>query len=206
MDESHYENAGNAYCRCDARSWLVGRGAAAQSEQYLILAKGHGFSDGFEAAVQAAGGVVDRKLSAIGVAVARSEDPGFHRTRARRSPKSRQSSRTRRCPWSMPWTRVRSRRSRRKSLGKVPTRSDGVPVASRPLARTRLSARGHRPGSPCRGDGRQHHDRAPGSRGEPQPRLECVLRARGDRGVRPRRHLGELQSCHARRRDHRRGR
>ena len=51
--------------------------SSAQSEQYLILAKGHGFSDDFVAAVQAAGGVVDRKLPAIGVAVARSEDPDF---------------------------------------------------------------------------------------------------------------------------------
>ncbi len=51
--------------------------AQAEGKQYLILAKGNGFSDGFEPAVQAAGGAVDFKLSAIGVAVARSEDPDF---------------------------------------------------------------------------------------------------------------------------------
>jgi subtilisin family serine protease len=51
--------------------------AQAQQEQYLILAKNKGFSEGFEAAVQAAGGVVDFKLSAIGVATASSADPDF---------------------------------------------------------------------------------------------------------------------------------
>ena len=44
----------------------------AEEGQYLILAKNNGFSEGFEAAVQAAGGVVDFKLSEIGVAAARS--------------------------------------------------------------------------------------------------------------------------------------
>ena len=51
--------------------------AQAEQKQYLILAKTNGFSGGFEAAIQAAGGLVDHKLSAIGVAAARSADPGF---------------------------------------------------------------------------------------------------------------------------------
>jgi subtilisin family serine protease len=57
--------------------WLATGVAQGEEDQYLILAKGNGFSDDFEAAVQAAGGVVDLKMAAIGVAVARSEDPDF---------------------------------------------------------------------------------------------------------------------------------
>ena len=49
----------------------------AQAEQYLIVAKGNGFSDAFDAAIKDAGGTVARKLSVIGVAVVRSDDPDF---------------------------------------------------------------------------------------------------------------------------------
>jgi subtilisin family serine protease len=50
---------------------------SARADQYLIIAQGNGFSRTFEASVQAAGGVVDRKMDAIGVAVAHSDDPNF---------------------------------------------------------------------------------------------------------------------------------
>lgn len=57
---------------------LLGAGVAqAQPEQYLVLTKNNGFSEGFEAAIQTAGGEVIRKLPVIGVAVARSADPDF---------------------------------------------------------------------------------------------------------------------------------
>ena len=56
---------------------LAMRPTPAQAEQYLIVAKGNNFTDAFDTAVGAAGGKVDRKLAAIGVAVARSDDPGF---------------------------------------------------------------------------------------------------------------------------------
>jgi hypothetical protein len=49
----------------------------AQAEQYLIVAKGNGFSDAFDAAVKDAGGTMQQKLSVIGVAVARSDDVDF---------------------------------------------------------------------------------------------------------------------------------
>jgi hypothetical protein len=51
--------------------------AQAEKVHYLILAKNHGFSNHFETAVEAAGGVVEFKLAAIGVAAARSQDPDF---------------------------------------------------------------------------------------------------------------------------------
>jgi subtilisin family serine protease len=53
------------------------RPTPAQAEQYLIVAKGSSFTDAFDRAVKNAGGKVNRKLAAIGVAVARSDDPGF---------------------------------------------------------------------------------------------------------------------------------
>jgi subtilisin family serine protease len=56
---------------------LSGGVAQAEEEQYLILAKNNGFSGSFEAAIRAAGGVIDFKMSGIGVAVARSADPDF---------------------------------------------------------------------------------------------------------------------------------
>lgn len=56
--------------------WAM-RPAPAQAEQYLIVAKASSFTGAFDAAVGAAGGKVDRKLAAIGVAVARSDDPSF---------------------------------------------------------------------------------------------------------------------------------
>ena len=49
----------------------------AQQQRYLLLAKGNSFTEGFEVAVKAAGGVVDQNLSVIGVAVAHSADPDF---------------------------------------------------------------------------------------------------------------------------------
>jgi subtilisin family serine protease len=60
-----------------AAGLLLAGPTAAHAEQYLIVAKGNGFSDGFDGAVKAAGGTVDRKLAPIGVAVARSVDPDF---------------------------------------------------------------------------------------------------------------------------------
>jgi subtilisin family serine protease len=50
--------------------------ARAGQEHYLILAK-RAFSADFEAAVAAAGGVLDVNMDGIGVALAHSEDPGF---------------------------------------------------------------------------------------------------------------------------------
>jgi hypothetical protein len=60
-----------------AAAWLAMGPTAAQGEQYLIVAKGNGFSDAFDAAIKNAGGTVGCKLAAIGVAVARSDDPDF---------------------------------------------------------------------------------------------------------------------------------
>ena len=60
-----------------AAGWLPPGVAQADEQHYLIVAKGNGFSEDFEAAVRAAGGVVERKMSAIGVALAHSTDPGF---------------------------------------------------------------------------------------------------------------------------------
>ena len=60
-----------------AAAWLAMGPTAAQAEQYLIVARGNSFSDAFDGAVKGAGGTVDRKLAAIGVAVARSDDPDF---------------------------------------------------------------------------------------------------------------------------------
>jgi hypothetical protein len=60
-----------------AAEWLAAGATPAQAEQYLIVAKGNRFSGAFDSAVKAAGGTVDRKLAAIGVVVARSDDPDF---------------------------------------------------------------------------------------------------------------------------------
>ena len=56
---------------------LAAGATPAQAEQYLIIAKGKEFSAAFDGAVASAGGKLVYKINAIGVAVARSDDPNF---------------------------------------------------------------------------------------------------------------------------------
>jgi hypothetical protein len=86
-----------------AAAWLAMGPTAAQGEQYLIIAKGNGFSDAFDAAIKDAGGTVDRKLHVIGVAVARSDDR-ISLPKRLAIPEVRRSAPTRSCPSrTAPW-------------------------------------------------------------------------------------------------------